>query len=241
MRDLDTLELGVQSLDPRVQSLGDRGASFRPRTEKDTLERNFNSNSKANKEKGSEENHNPNPNSSGTEKRSQPKSVRYQEFTESHNEVETERTYQRQSTQSRNRNLSREEEDDGFVNNITKSTAKRGLTSIAAALPALEPRPEIDYTDARQVIQTYITDFAREFHDNASLRSSSTRALNLMKRSGLSLEVFINRMYQARANTKESTGSIKTKSGKDLHGIKSKMPYFFACLEEACGLTVDKD
>lgn len=242
MRNSDDLELGVQTLDPRVQSLGDRGASFRPRTEKETLERNFNSNSKAITKKDSEGNHKPNPESIGVQKPSQTQTVQQQAVTRGNNEVKTkEETYQRKSPASRSRNPRRNEEETGIVNNLSNPTANRGLSPLAASLPAYEPTPEIDFTQARQVIQVYITDFAKELNDKAPLRSSSTRALNLMKRSGLPLETFINRMYEARAITKESTGSIRTKSGADQYGIKSKMAYWFSVLEEVCGLAEEKD
>ncbi len=86
----------------------------------------------------------------------------------------------------------------------------------------------------REVILHYISDFAAEFADRASLRSSTTRACNLYQRSGLGLDDFIAKLYQARSITKERTGMIRATSQdpKKAFPTKHKMAYFFACLEE---------
>jgi len=48
-------------------------------------------------------------------------------------------------------------------------------------------------------------------------------------------------MHEARSITKESTGSIRTKSGADQHHIKAKMAYWFSVLEEVLGLADEKN
>ena len=94
------------------------------------------------------------------------------------------------------------------------------------------PRPETE-TEEWQSIQAYIIDFARLLGDAASTKSSTSRAYRLYSASGLSIEAFIEKMYQARALTQESTASI-TKMHTDDHGYtrKAKMPYFFAVLAD---------
>jgi hypothetical protein len=78
-----------------------------------------------------------------------------------------------------------------------------------------------------------VLDLAAEFLDTAPAGASTTRAVNLYRKSGLSLEEFIDRMTEARAVTKEWTGNIKART-KD--GDKSKMAYFFGVLEGRLGM-----
>lgn len=84
-------------------------------------------------------------------------------------------------------------------------------------------------------ISAYITAYAREFNDRAPIKSSTTRAVNLLYRSGLPLPAFLSRMYEARAVTRESADTIRQQAG----GHKTKMAYFFACLEDRLHLRTD--
>jgi Helix-turn-helix domain len=95
------------------------------------------------------------------------------------------------------------------------------------------PSPQPVYDENRELLLAYIRDFAKEFRDTAKLRSSVSRAYNLYKQSGLSIDPFITIMYEARLCTKERTGSIKQ---LDETGLKSRMAYFFAVLEDRLGL-----
>jgi hypothetical protein len=84
-----------------------------------------------------------------------------------------------------------------------------------------------------------MTDLARELGDNAELTSTVSRTYNLMERSELDLNTFINKLYEARAKTQERTASI-TSRGSQTNGWgdkrKTKMPYFFSVLEDVLGL-----
>ncbi len=65
-----------------------------------------------------------------------------------------------------------------------------------------------------------------------------TRAVNLFRRSGLSLDQFCEKLYAARAVVKERTAAIKattTEPGQPFP-TKRKMGYFFAVLEDQLGL-----
>jgi hypothetical protein len=98
-------------------------------------------------------------------------------------------------------------------------------------------------SEDREVIVAYLADFARELNDQAPLRVSVSRALNLLARSGLPREVFLEKLYEARSLTKEYSASIQTtvkRDGSPLP-VKAKMAYFFAILEDRCGLKVDQD
>ena len=119
--------------------------------------------------------------------------------------------------------------------------APKGFESIEAIVRQKRPRRVAPgYDEDRQRILAYVEDFARELNDQSSLRSSTSRAYNLYKRSGLSVEAFVGQMFEARSITKERTATIKTGTG----GRKNKMAYFFGCLEnklEARGETVETD
>ncbi len=89
------------------------------------------------------------------------------------------------------------------------------------------------FDEARLTLTEYVVDLASEFLDTAPAGASTTRAVNLYRKSGFSLEEFIDVMTEARAVTKEWTGNIKART-KD--GDKSKMAYFFSVLEDRLGL-----
>ncbi len=87
-------------------------------------------------------------------------------------------------------------------------------------------RPSKQESEERAMIMAFISDFAREFQDQAQLKSSVSRAFNIYRESGLSPVIFQDRMYQSRIRTKERRAAIKG----------SRMAYFFACLEQEAGL-----
>jgi hypothetical protein len=90
----------------------------------------------------------------------------------------------------------------------------------------------------REILVAYLADFARELNDQAPLRVSVTRALNLLSRSGLPRQAFVAKLHEARSLTKEYSASITTavkRDGAPLP-VKAKMAYFFAILEDLLGL-----
>ena len=90
-----------------------------------------------------------------------------------------------------------------------------------------------EYDKSRLTLIEYIADLSTEFIDTASVASSTTRAVNLFRRSGLSMDEFIDIMTEARAVTKERMASIKKRNKE---GDKTKMAYFFSILEDRLGL-----
>ena len=92
----------------------------------------------------------------------------------------------------------------------------------------------LKFDEDREVLANYVSDFAREFADTAPLTSSVTRAQNLYRTSGLSLDEFVQRMYSARAITKERSASVKGRP--DESGRKQRMGYWFGVLEDQLGL-----
>ena len=98
------------------------------------------------------------------------------------------------------------------------------------------------YDENRDVIRSYIDDFAREFNDRSSLKASTTRAVNLLRQSGVTIDEFIGRMYAARSITKERTATIRSQAddpNKTLP-VKLKMAFWFGVLEQLLGLSEDK-
>jgi hypothetical protein len=93
------------------------------------------------------------------------------------------------------------------------------------------------------VIQAYIADFARELNDRAPLKTSTTRAYNLYRRSGLSQSAFIERLYAARAIVKERSGAIRSQGERSPAGLplKHKAAYYFAVLEDLLDLRESGD
>lgn len=80
----------------------------------------------------------------------------------------------------------------------------------------------------REAITWTIQDIAREFNDKAPLKSSTSRAVNLYRESGLELDDFLELVQAARTSTKRNTGNI---TSIDEDGRKRKVPYFFEILE----------
>jgi hypothetical protein len=136
--------------------------------------------------------------------------------------------------------------------NENNTNRGEGFSSMGSALARSTlnvPPKRSDYGEERQVIMDYITRFAKEFNDHASLKTSTTRAFNLFKRSGLPLGGFIGRMYEAHAITKESAAAVpkprpttQSRPGTATKGrpAKNKMAYWFSVLEDRLGLRTVK-
>jgi hypothetical protein len=88
-------------------------------------------------------------------------------------------------------------------------------------------------TAIQTAIQGYIRDAACKLHDEAPLKSSTTRAYNLYLRSGIQLNSFFDLLYDAEQETQRRSATI-TKLTE--HGFKNRMAYFFAVLEDRLGL-----
>ena len=85
----------------------------------------------------------------------------------------------------------------------------------------------------RETISWHVSNYADEFGDNAPLGSSVSRALNLYKRSSLSLDEFVRDLQNARRITKSHWAAIR---GERRPGRpKSAMRYYFAVVEDLLG------
>lgn len=126
---------------------------------------------------------------------------------------------------------------------LSGPSTSRGLEAVGDVLGRHQHRDRLPkqpaYDEDREVILAYISDFSREFADRAPLKSSTTRALNLYRRSGVERQTFLDALYQARATTKERAAAIHGSGGNATTTAKNKMAYFFSVLEDGLGLKDD--
>lgn len=122
------------------------------------------------------------------------------------------------------------------------STSGGEIEAIESVLKRGRGRPPKEsYDENRERIFAYINDFSPELGDNAPLKSSVTRAYNIYRASGASIEMFIDAMYQAKSKTQEHSAAIRTKRADgDVWKPKAKMGYWFSVLEQELGLEREK-
>ena len=77
-----------------------------------------------------------------------------------------------------------------------------------------------------------IGDLRRELGDRATVGSTTSRALNLYRQSGVGWEEFVTAVYSARVATQARTSAIKR---RDERGV-NKMPYMLAVLADRLAL-----
>jgi hypothetical protein len=92
----------------------------------------------------------------------------------------------------------------------------------------------------RVAIAAYLTDFCAELGDQAKPNASITRALRIYERAGLTdIGHFTGLLVHARRVTQEHTDSIRRRAlaeGKPPTERLNKMRFYFAVLEQLCGL-----
>ncbi len=120
----------------------------------------------------------------------------------------------------------------GFLQPLTKSTYKED-TRDDFSNDSNDKNNIMSREDVEQ-ISWVIRDIAREFADQAPLKSSTTRASRLFESSGLSLDEFLAVVQTARLRTKQYSGSIKALPVDRGGGMpaKPKMAYFFSILDD---------
>lgn len=79
-----------------------------------------------------------------------------------------------------------------------------------------------------------VRDVAPELHDQAPLKSTTTRVCHLYARSDLTLEQFLDAVQAARLRTQRYSGNITTEADTTAGGWnqKNKAPYFLTVLED---------
>lgn len=82
-----------------------------------------------------------------------------------------------------------------------------------------------------QILLNYVSDFAREFSDKATLSQSATRMTNLYHKWGRGdIDAFVNVLYQARSVTK-AQNNIRA----------SKFAYFCSVVEDLLSLKEEQN
>ncbi len=142
------------------------------------------------------------------------------------------------------------EEDEGEFDDSTApprmNISERPLGPSSAEprrfLPSPDPAPRrtshppLSLDPERDAVLALIGDFRREMGDRATLGSTTSRALNLYRQSGVAWEEFVAAVYSARAMTQARTSAIKN---RDERGV-NKMPYLLAVLTDRLGLRDDR-
>jgi len=120
----------------------------------------------------------------------------------------------------------------------------QGVEGIGAIMARVGPQREATQPEKRQrgrprkfqdqdsqTLLNYVSDFAREFSDKATLNQSATRMINLYQKWGKSdIDAFVGVLYQARSVTK-AQNNIRT----------SKFAYFCSVVEDLLGLREEAD
>lgn len=119
------------------------------------------------------------------------------------------------------------------------SGPEKGPFAETSAAPNVKATPSASVINdaAREHLGIFAQDLAREFNDAASLRSSTSRLVNLYYQTDLPMEDFIGHLYAARSVTKERSAAIRTLADDTAADWKkNKMSYFFAVLEDRLGI-----
>ena len=241
--ELQSLQSGVQSLHPPLQSLHPgrqslqaRGADIAPRTEKDTQERHL---GLSNFEGSHDRVDKADREAKGNVRPIAP-SQRTGEARAAQANVRADTMSDRPTGSSQS---SRVTPPAGYAS-LADLVARRRATVHADPGPRRPRRPRsAEELEEREQVVAFLSDFAREFNDQAQLASSVTRAVNLFKQADLPREQWGDYLYQARAITQERTGSIRTTVGEGGNGFsrKNKAPYFFEVLLDLLHLRAEAD
>jgi len=196
-----------------------------------------------------ERNHAPDPlgksSSPGVGKSSSPalgKSTSHEEYKDQEDPVQEDERYISNGKATLRDRLTQSEPDP------EPQRKSRGVTHISQTLPDTFQRlararenPEPLPPGVPPNLAHYVKAWSRELHDSEHAKSNITQAFRLMQQSGLSEDVFMQKMYEARAITKER-GNIKkpaTEFGE--FGTKNKVPYWFAVLRDLLGMKEKPD
>lgn len=118
------------------------------------------------------------------------------------------------------------------------TSGKAGFERMRETLRHRQPATQ-EYDEDRQVIGRYLMDFSRDLGDNAPLRSSVTRAVNLLHTLGVHRDTFVVRMFEAKAKALEEGKVRNRRDGNGVYQPPARMALWFACLEEVLGVQDD--
>jgi len=123
---------------------------------------------------------------------------------------------------------------------VPETTGGAALTDGVQQHGGAGVREAAELAATRLELAPLIEDLRRELNDQAPAGASLTRAVNLYRRAGLSLDEYRDLMYDARRRTQQHTASIRAQlpeaGGSGRLPGKAKMAYFFSVLENSLGL-----
>jgi len=92
-------------------------------------------------------------------------------------------------------------------------------------------------------VTAYLRDFRPFLGDEAPLPSSVSRAINIFRSASIPTERWTDLLCEANSITKENTQKIRRMPGESAAGFaaKNRTPYYFAVLEDLCGLREQSD
>jgi DNA-binding transcriptional ArsR family regulator len=122
------------------------------------------------------------------------------------------------------------------------TTPEPSAGPLAELLPLRRGRPP-GSRDERDLVTAYLRDFRLFLGDEAPLASSVTRAINIFKAGKIPMARWADLLCEANSITKANTQQIRKKPGEGANGFaaKNRAPYYFAVLEDLCGLREQSD
>ena len=128
----------------------------------------------------------------------------------------------------------------------TRSRQDGGFQPLAELLPLPSTPPRgrpPGSRNERDIVTVYLRDLRLFLGDEAPLWSSVSRAINIFKQARIPIERWPDLLLEANSITKSSTQHIQKKPGESSHGFaaKNRAPYYFAVLEDLCGLREQDD
>lgn len=128
-------------------------------------------------------------------------------------------------------------------NGTNGSASSSGAGPLADLLSVPRGRPRRGSRDERDLVTAYLRDFRLFLGDEAPLSSSVTRAINIFTAAKIPSARWADLLCEANSITKVNTQQIRKKPGESANGFaaKNRAPYYFAVLEDLCGLREQSD
>jgi hypothetical protein len=121
------------------------------------------------------------------------------------------------------------------VSRMPRRGPSAGFVALGPLLQQRIPAPSSG-EEEREVISSYIQDVARELGDTATLKASTTRAHNLLRRSQMPLSRFLSTLHEALAITRDREQSRTPSTPLSAVRVpKRRMAYYFAVVEDLMG------
>jgi Helix-turn-helix domain len=123
----------------------------------------------------------------------------------------------------------------------TVKSRRSNFTSLAQALTARSSHAKAHREGGVPAVvsdqlRACVTDIAQEFGDSRHLRSNLTQALHLLQQSSISEVVFVSRLYESRAITKD-----RRTVGLGRATVSKPMAYFWTVVRDEVGIHANRE